>query len=124
MQVTLQLLALPISRLVVHGSPSSQLVGHGVALFASQVSPLLDSMVPLPHVDEQSLSRFLLHMAGQQWSPLTHVVISVTSQRTSHVSGEPVIFGARQALLELQVGQLLGGSQVSCASSTPLPHTT
>jgi hypothetical protein len=61
----LQLAALPVRVSTVHRSLSSQLLGQ--VEVGSQVS--LASMVPLPQVVEQSMSRVASQPAGQQPSP-------------------------------------------------------
>jgi hypothetical protein len=112
--------ALPNNWSAVQLLPSLQLVGH--ELGGSQVSP--GSMTPLPQLGWQSGSLLALQPAGQQPSEAPHAVMAVCWQRTLHSAALPTSVSAVQALPSLQlVGQELGGSQVSLASMTPLPHT-
>jgi hypothetical protein len=118
-QTTLQVALPPVIPSVVHGSPSSQEVGHVDG--GSQVSPL--SKMPLPQVEGQSASCFCVHPAGQQPSPATQVVMGVWVQATSQVALLPVILSLVQTLPSSQVvGQEVCGSQVSLVSTTPLPQ--
>jgi len=72
----------------------------------------------------QSLSLANAQPAGQQPSPLMHIVMGLFVHAASHVAALPLIESIVQALLSLQfIGQLAGGSQVSPASTILLPHT-
>ena len=68
-QTTLQFWALPVRWSVVHGLPSLQFAGQGVAVPFSQVSPRAGSNMPLPQLTGQSASWLRLHVSGQQPSP-------------------------------------------------------
>ena len=62
---------------------------------------------------------------GQQPSPPTQAVIAEWLHTALQVAGLPVIVSIVQELPSLQFcGQLAGGSQVSPASTTPLPQLT
>jgi hypothetical protein len=115
LQVTLQVEALPLRTSRVEGSPSSQETGQ----FPSQVSPA--SMVPSPHVVEQSLSLALVQPAAQQPSSSVHVAIVVFSHSTLHVAALP----RRTSVVQLSPSSHAVGhepSHVSPTSTVPLPH--
>jgi hypothetical protein len=119
LHATLQLAALPVIWSWVQALPSSQLAGHVVA--GSQVSPA--STMPLPQLAEQSESVAAAHVAGQQPSPPTQVVMALLLHTTLHASPLPVSWSSVQALPSSQlVGQEVAGSQVSPASTTALPQ--
>ena len=64
-----------------------------------------------------------MHELGQQLSPFAHAVIAGYMQVALHVVELPISTFCVHALLSLQlVGQVDFGSQVSPASTTPLPH--
>ena len=116
----LQVEGLPVIESMVQGLPSLQLVGQVPG--GSQVSP--GSMMPLPQTAGQSLSLFRLQPLGQHPSPPEQAEMGVWVQCTLQVLGLPVIVSVVHGLLSLQlVGQVPGGSQVSPASTAPLPHT-
>src|SRR5262245_50360673 len=80
-------------------------------------------MTPLPQLAEQSESLFALHPPGQQPSPEAHAVMAVWLQAMLHVAALPVLVSVVHAFPSLQLeGQDEGGSQVSPASTTPLPQ--
>jgi hypothetical protein len=122
-QATLQFTSLPVRTSSVHGSPSPQSCGHGVALDGSHVSPAALSTTPSPHRAEQSLSVCSVQPLGQQPSPAVHALITFVSHTRLHASGVPDADTRMHALLAGHLGQLSGGSQVSPGSVTPLPHT-
>ena len=105
---------------MVQALPSVQELGQED--FGSQVSP--SSTTPLSQVGEQSRSVLALHPAGQQRSPATQVVMAVWLQTTLQVALLPVIWSTVQESPSSQLGQVDGGSQVSPASTTPLPQVT
>jgi hypothetical protein len=78
----------------VHGSWSSQAVGH--VLGGSHCSP--GSSSPSPHFAEQSVSVACMHPEGQQPSPDLQAVTGSESHAASHRSGEPMSLVATQAL--------------------------
>jgi hypothetical protein len=99
----------------VQRKPSLQKLGQ----FPSHVSG--GSIVPLPHVAEQSLSFVEVQPSAQQPSLPTQAEIVVYVQRTLHVSGDPVNESRVQGSLSSHdVGQF--PSQVSPVSTFPLPH--
>ena len=101
------------------------MAGHDVGqlLSGSQVSWHALSTTPLPHVHWQSESVLLLHPVGQQLSPPTHTVCTVSStQRAVHWLAVPVSFWRVQPIGGQLVGQLEGGSQFSPVSIAPLPQ--
>jgi hypothetical protein len=119
LHATLQFAALPVIWSWVQALPSSQLVGQ-VAM-GSQVSPA--STTPLPQLAEQSESSAVLHVAGQQPSPGEHVLMAVLLHTTLHASALPATWSWVQALPSSQlVGHEVAGSQVSPASTMPLPQ--
>jgi hypothetical protein len=108
--------ALPIKVSMVHALASSQLLGQ---LAPSQVSP--GSVVPLPHVLEQSLSVAWVHPAGQQPSPLAQLVRTWCEHDTLQLAELPVSESMVHASPSLQVtGQL--PSQVSPLSTMLSPQ--
>jgi hypothetical protein len=114
-QAAEQLPALPVSVSVVQALPSLQEVGQ----LPSQVS--LASTTPSPQYAEQSWSLAVTQPAGQQPSPLLHVVIAAKEQAAEQLAALPVSVSVVQALPSLQeVGQLL--SHVSPVSTTPSPQ--
>ena len=71
----------------------------------------------------QSKSLKDVHPDGQQPSPPVQVKIVVCPQATLQFMALPVRESMVQAMPSLQlVGHVLGGSQVSPGSRTPLPH--
>jgi hypothetical protein len=111
--------ALPVMRSSVQGSVSPQDVGQLEG--GSQVSPA--SIVPLPHVVEQSESVAGLHPAGQQPSPALQDVIGAWLQRALQLRALPWRVSSVQAFESSQAaGQDSGGSQVSPGSMMPLPQ--
>jgi hypothetical protein len=103
-----------------------QLPGIPAAMAVSHIS--LGSTTPLPHVVEQSISADASHDAGQQPSPVMHIVMTALAQIAVQVparSNESVVHAT---LSSQDVGHAPGlpaamaVSQVSCASTTPLPH--
>jgi hypothetical protein len=104
----------------VQALPSSQLAGQ--LAIGSQVSPV--STTPLPQVAEQSESFAAVHVAAQQPSPPTQVVMGRALHATLHAWALPVSWSSVQALPSSQlVGHEVAGSQVSPASTMPLPQT-
>ena len=119
MQAALQLAALPVRVSAVQESPSLQLAGQLEG--GSHVSP--ESIVPLPQVVEQSPSDAGVHPAGQQPSPPAQALTALLLQATLQFCVLPVSWSTVHALPSSQLaGQELGGSQVSPASTTPLPQ--
>jgi hypothetical protein len=117
----LQLAALPVGAATVHGSLTVH-VGHEPG--GSQVSPA--STIPLPQ-PAQSLSLPGVQLPGQQPSPLVQALMVIGAQAKLHVAALPVVLSRVQALVSTHVagsGHELGGSQVSPASSLPLPQPT
>jgi hypothetical protein len=99
--------------------------GHAVGQVAigSHVSWQALSTVPLPQTHWQSESLLLLQPVGQQLSPPTQAVCTVSlTQRAVQVVAEPVSFWRWQPMGGQAVGQLEGGSQVSPVSTAPLPQ--
>jgi len=89
----------------------------------SQVSPQVDSTVPLPQVQLQSLSLAAVHPPGQQLSPEAQVIcLPASTHLAVQVSGAPSSFCRVQPMAGHLVGQLEGGSQVSPVSMAPFPH--
>jgi hypothetical protein len=126
-QDALQVAALPVSVSAVHALLSSQPLGQGMADPLSHVSPA--STTPLPQLEEQSLSMFLLQPAGQHESPLVHWVILEWLHATLQLAMLPVCESDVQALPSSQLIVLHRGvagatSQVSPDSIAPLPHAT
>jgi len=110
-----QVAAAPVKVSVVQATLSL----HEVGQFPSQVSD--GSTMPLPHVEEQSLSFAAVHPLGQHPSPLAHAVRGVLVHWKEHASTVPVEPSVVQAFPSSQeVGQL--PSQVSPASTVPLPQ--
>jgi hypothetical protein len=70
----LQFAGLPVSSSFVQGLPSSQLSGHGIEVPGSHVSPISESITPLPQRVEQSSSTAASHAPRQQPSPSRHWV--------------------------------------------------
>jgi hypothetical protein len=112
----LQLSGLPLGTSIVHVSPSE----HDVGQLPSHVSPV--STTPLPHVGEQSASEFALQPGAQQPSPLAHsdigwnvhaaLQLSAAPTRTSIVHDAPSVHAVGHD----------APSQISPASTTPLPQ--
>jgi hypothetical protein len=95
----------------------------GQLVSGSQVSPQLDSTWPLPQVQLQSLSFAVVQPDGQQPSPDAQVVCGPSSTHLAVQSAAvPVSLRFVQPMGAQLVGQLPGGSQLSPASTTPLPH--
>jgi hypothetical protein len=119
LQATLQVAALPVSWSRVQALPSSQVAGHVVA--GSQVSPA--SRTPLPQLAEQSVSAVASQPTGQQPSPGAHALMAVWLHATLQLAALPVIWSWVHALPSSQLaGHVVAGSQVSPASTTPLPQ--
>jgi hypothetical protein len=119
LQDALQDAALPVSVSMVQAFPSSQLAGQLEG--GSHVSPL--STWPLPQVAEQSPSEVLLHPGGQHPSLLLQAVVGAWLQAALQLAALPVSTSTVQAFPSSQVvGQLEDGSQVSPASTLPLPQ--
>lgn len=113
-----QAAALPVLPSSVHGSPSSQDVGHGLLLPASHSSP--GSRLPSPQRAEQSLSVAWLQVSGQHPSPDLQEVIGDVEHFTSQVAAEPVCVTAMQVLGFEHVPQL--PSHFSPGSTCPSPQ--
>ena len=119
LHAALQLTELPVMESMVQACPSSQSVGQDPG--GSQVSPT--STLPSPQVVEQSLSLLTSQAAGQQPSSLAHETMTVLEQAALQVAALPVMASRVHTFESSQsVGQVDGGSQVSPASTTPLPH--
>ncbi len=113
--------ALPLAVSAVQASPSSQSAGQDAG--GSQVSPA--STTPLPQTTGQSPSSRLLQPAGQQPSPPLQSTMGSWLQARVHSAALPLAVSAVQASPSSQpAGQDSGGSQVSPASITPLPHSS
>jgi len=109
--------ALPVRVSVVHAMPSLHSVGQ---LLPSQVSPASTTL--LPQKPPQSLSVAEVQPEGQQPSPLLHMVMGSKVQAALHIIALPVRVSVVQALPSLHTVGQLAPSQVSPASTTPLPH--
>jgi hypothetical protein len=115
-QAALQVLALPVS--FRFWQPMR---GQVVGQLPSQLSP--GSTMPSPQRGAQSLSLALLQPVGQQPSPFAHAVCTPSStQLAVHVAAEPSSFFRMQPFHGHVAGQCDGGSQVSPASTAPLPQ--
>jgi hypothetical protein len=89
----------------------------------SQVSWQAASICPLPQVQLQSASVAVVQPDGQQPSPEAQTVWAPSSMQCAVQSAAvPVSFRFVQPMAGQVVGQLPGGSQLSPASSTPLPQ--
>jgi hypothetical protein len=119
LQAAEQLLALPARMSMVQAFPSLQLLGHDEG--GSQVSPV--STTSFPQLGEQSLSLLALHPDAQQPSPDWHTAMGAFWQATLQVAALPVMVSVVQVFPSLQlVGHDDDGSQVSPASTAPLPQ--
>src|SRR5262249_25952143 len=101
------------------------MAGHAVGQLerGSQVSPQAASIMPLPHVQLQSLSFAAVQLARRQPSPATQAVCMPSStQRAVQAAADPSSFLRVQPSDGQLFGQLDGGSQVSPSSSLPLPQ--
>lgn len=110
--------ALPVEVSMVHASPSSQ-----AGQLPSQVSPRPASTRPLPQPG-QSESVVGPQPPAQQPSPAVHAVMVLCAHATLQVSAPPVVISIVHASWssQLMLAQLDGGSQVSPASTAPLPQ--
>ncbi len=95
----------------------------GQLVSGSHVSWQADSIWPLPQVQLQSLSFAVVQPAGQQPSPDTQIVCAPSSTHFAvQLAAVPVSLRFVQPIGAQEVGQLPGGSQLSPASTTPLPQ--
>jgi hypothetical protein len=101
------------------------MAGHevGQLVSGSHVSPQVASIWPLPQVQLQSLSVAVVQPDGQQPSPDAQVVCGPSSTHLAvQLAAVPVSLRFVHPIGAQVVGQLPGGSQLSPASTTPLPQ--
>jgi hypothetical protein len=92
LQAALQDAAAPVKESMVHELPSSQ----DVTQLPSQVSPA--STIPLPQLDEQSLSASLVQPPGQQPSPARQSTITWCVHAALQEETAPVIVSLEHAV--------------------------
>lgn len=120
---TLHAFGLPLRTSRVQGLPSSAHVVRQTPPGGSQVSGGVTTPSPQRAEQSESFDRLQVLEDGQHASPFMHCVISVVVHTRLQVAALPVMPLTMHGLVPgMQVGQELGGSQVSPSSMRPFPQ--